>query len=826
MFNRAAYANTRPDGVAVLEVVDERGEDAAPRFVSLKRTVLRGAVTGPLADLRVTHVYGYTRAQCDQVIEALYRFPLPGDAAVTAVAVRFGDVEIQAGLRARDEAEAAYEQARAEGRQAALATRESPDVFTLRVSGIRPDEDVTVETSYVQLARPDGTGWSLRAPLATAPRYVRSDERTSRPAQGQPLALLRDPGHRFALDVTLAGAASASSATHELATTPVEDGLRVQLAAGEVVPDRDLVLSWQLPQADRPALQVWWHDDAVAGQVYWLAAITPPASGPASHGLPREVLLLVDHSGSMTGPKWPASDWAVQRFLGELTPEDALALALFHSETHWFKKPTQAAVRATPAAVQEAIAFLLKERSTGGTELGVALEQALSVPRAEGVSGRQVLVITDAQVSDEARVLRLAEDERARAAPRRINILCIDAAPNSFLALELAERGGGVARFVTSDPEEEDISTALDDVLADWAAPVVVGLTLTANRPSIRAAGRLHAPNGDGAAVDCGDLPAGRSVWVVGCMPRGDGSPVQLRLQAPGAPALDAVADLAAGNDHPAIRALYGARQVLALEFLVGSGRDPAEVADRLARLGYDPATVPALAPRMYAENARMDLEAALRDLLVQESLRFGIVSSETAFVAVRTERGTPVHALIPVAGALPSGWSPEFLTPAMGAHRAMFAAPALTPSMMVRYRTDSLSPVLHEDSGPAPRRGPVVAWDGAPPVAAGRAVLFDTERAEDAARWSGASMLLALSVRFPAGAPPALDPGLELWLFVGDMAAPRARVRLADVVRAGGERPLNVAVRAGDRVQLVLVDPAGAWAAEAPHLVVELTGA
>ena len=143
---------------------------------------------------------------------------------------------------------------------------------------------MTVETSYVQLARPDGAGWSLRAPLATAPRYVRSDERTSRHAQGQPLALLRDPGHRFALDVTLAGAASASSATHELATTPVEGGLRVQLAAGEVVPDRDLVLSWQLPQADRPALQcggtATWRR-----AVYWLAAITPPALGPASHGL-------------------------------------------------------------------------------------------------------------------------------------------------------------------------------------------------------------------------------------------------------------------------------------------------------------------------------------------------------------------------------------------------------------------------------------------------------------------------------------------------------------------------------------------------------------
>src|SRR6185295_14846398 len=175
-------------------------------------------------------------------LEALYRFPLPGDAAVMSVRVRFGDVDIQTELKERQEAEKDYDDAKQQGRQAALLTRESPDVFTLRVAGIQPDQDVTVETGYVQLARAEGSGWSLRAPLTTAPRYVRSDELTTRHAQGQPLALLRDPGHRFALDLTVRGAAAVTSPTHAIQTEDTGDGVRVRLQAGDVLPDRDCVL--------------------------------------------------------------------------------------------------------------------------------------------------------------------------------------------------------------------------------------------------------------------------------------------------------------------------------------------------------------------------------------------------------------------------------------------------------------------------------------------------------------------------------------------------------------------------------------------------------
>src|SRR5262249_23508778 len=157
-------------------------------------------------------------------------------------------------------------------------------------------------------------GWSLRVPLTTAPRYVRRDEANSPHAAGQPLAVVRDPGHRFALDLTFADAERIASSTHALAV----EGGHVRLRDGEVIPDRDCVLTWTATSDEkRPALRVWTHSDPASKQVYFLALCAPPRFANAKK-VPREVILLVDHSGSMDGAKWEAADWAVERFLAGL----------------------------------------------------------------------------------------------------------------------------------------------------------------------------------------------------------------------------------------------------------------------------------------------------------------------------------------------------------------------------------------------------------------------------------------------------------------------------------------------------------------------------
>ena len=100
MFNPTSFENSLPGGSAVLQVVDAAigADERRQRFVPLRLTALSGEIVGPLAALHVEHTFGYSRQTCAKVLEASYRFPLPGDAAVTGVSVRFGEVEIQTEL--------------------------------------------------------------------------------------------------------------------------------------------------------------------------------------------------------------------------------------------------------------------------------------------------------------------------------------------------------------------------------------------------------------------------------------------------------------------------------------------------------------------------------------------------------------------------------------------------------------------------------------------------------------------------------------------------------------------------------------------------------
>src|SRR5262245_2305485 len=84
MFNPQAYENSRPDGFSVLEIINgsKPGKSKPRQFVPLKRTELKGQVIGLLAGLRLIQTFSYTAEQSDKVLEAVYRFPLPGDAAV------------------------------------------------------------------------------------------------------------------------------------------------------------------------------------------------------------------------------------------------------------------------------------------------------------------------------------------------------------------------------------------------------------------------------------------------------------------------------------------------------------------------------------------------------------------------------------------------------------------------------------------------------------------------------------------------------------------------------------------------------------------------
>jgi Ca-activated chloride channel family protein len=649
------------------------------------------------------------------------------------------------------------------------------------------------------------------------------------------------------MDLTLKGAGAVSSDTHEIEVEGGSEAARVRLREGEVIPDRDCVLRWlPLQEASRPALRVLLHEDEASGLVYFLASVAPPAKPDAELGVPREVILLVDHSGSMQGPKWEAADWAVEQFLLDLTPKDDFGLCLFHNAPRWFSEQPR---RAESNTVEAAIDFLLRHKDSGGTELGVALEQGVNLKRSKDERARHMVIVTDAQVTDAGRILRLADEEAARKHRRRISVLCIDAAPNSFLASELAQRGGGLAKFLTSSPDELDITTALDEVLKDWAQPVLADLRLYVDRTGAEATGRevLATKEKGWSCLDLGDLPRGRTLWVAGRVPRDKKKGLRFRAETAGG---DEVASTRVDVEKEttfgsAIKALFGARRVLGLEYLIHSGYDLGELKEQLVRLQYDADAVlgkKVARSKVYAENVREDALKALRSLLVQESLDYGLVSAETAFVAVRKEAGKPVEGMVPVASALPAGWSEDFLL-AKGAGQYMLRSPGLGTGVPPNLGAPALFTAGAADSGAVAGMGtqlasagpamadagkahePTIVFSGVPELEKGEAVLFDSSRKKDADRIPDSGTVRGIRVSFLDGAPDGskLDPEVRLLIFVGDLSAPRATMSLADVMRRRGRRPLNLAKGKGDAVRIVLSDPAGVWSSGAPEIEVTL---
>jgi Ca-activated chloride channel family protein len=801
VFDTGMFDNARRTEAGCLCVVANPEVGISSGFVPLRQTTLTGNIVGPLARLKLAQRFSYRRAECDRALEAVYRFPLPGDAAVTDVLVHFGEVTVQTRLVERGEAERDYAAAREQGRQAALATREAADVFTLQVTGLQPDMDVVVETCFVLAAAGVGVGWQLRMPLTIGPRYSRRDEAESAAAHGQPLQVWRDPKHRFSADLRLCGAGRVSSPSHPLTSV---DPQRVILR--DTLPDRDFVLNWEpLLQATRPDLDVISYEDWSEGERYFLALVTPPAQSACLPTLDRDVVLLVDRSGSMAGPKWEACRWAARRFLSGLQPTERFNLGLFESQCTWLA-PTS--VPGTSEQRERALRFLEGHPPQGGTELGIALEQALRSERAPGNTARHVLIVTDAQVTDEARILQLLEAESERQDRRRVSVISIDSAPRSAFVRSLVETAGGEVAFLTSDPHQEDITSALDRLLETWARPLATNVELVVETSSHGRTTRSRMP--------LGDMQAGRSLWVNGGLSLFSEPLVKLRIDG------NVVAEQVLSLDQSAtewteVRALFGARQIARLERLESQTLDVEARNAILDELGYANDPLRASGPHpIYAENAP-EQGSLVHRLLVRESLRFGLVCSATGFIGERVEAGRRVEARVQVPSALPESWSDAFVTaaaPPMVA-RKRFVQARLAPEA-------SAAPFAYQrgpDSPPLPVPPPAAAmpavlvlrFRGTPSPRNGEAMLV-----EGIVGRGVAERLSRLSVSIDNS--NAIDESAELWLWVDE---PLVRIKLRELVLLGGERPLNVAIPHGATLRVIL--RLEAWPRSAGELSLEL---
>lgn len=448
-------------------------------------TDVRIQVSGPLARARVVQTFHNPGKDW---AEGIYVFPLPENAAVDRLRLKIGERVVEGEIHERGEARKTYDQAKASGQRAALVEQERPNLFTTNVANIGPGQDVVVEIEYQQTLRyelENGTGrYRLRFPMVAGPRYIpgnptgEAGHGWAPPTDEVPDAdritpPVRHPSEGPINPVHLtvevdAGVpiATIDSPFHQVSVTAGSPSRRI-VELDHTYANRDFELTWTLAAGSAPAATLFVEPGKARD--YALLMLVPPTQGVDTRRLPREVVFVIDTSGSMEGTSIVQARNALALALRRLAPGDRFNVIEFNSTAQaLFPAPQQA----EPAIVEHAVEWVEGLQADGGTEMAAALKLALGGDSDAG-RVRQVVFLTDGAVGNEDALFGLIQQ---RLGDSRLFTVGIGAAPNSHFMRKAAEAGRGTFTYVGKVEEVQEKMSAL---FAKLESPVLKGVTVT-----------------------------------------------------------------------------------------------------------------------------------------------------------------------------------------------------------------------------------------------------------------------------------------------------------------------------------------------------------
>ncbi len=490
-------SRTVPHCEEPIDAVEASGVGAlqsAAGNLPLKKLEIRCRVAGLTCETEVIQVF---RNPHNEFVEATYIFPLPGRFAMTACTMRVGDRVIDAELKERSQARADYNSAIRAGQRASIAEEDRSETFNLRVGNLPPGEEVTVQLTLVgTISVVSGEG-TLRIPLVVAPRYVaglpldgasvgsgtavdtdevpdasRVTPPTLLPGFPSPVALSVEVELQFGPLSAPAGWREAIRASLHSIYVGETDPVRIRLVPGERA-NRDFILRFPvLAEVALVALEYSGSNDQRAST--FALTVLPPRA--ATHqDRPRDVVFVLDRSGSMGGWKMVAARRALARMVDTLRSKDRFRVLAFDDHIETAAGGMLDWQPATDRLRWQAAEWIAKIDSRGGTELGGALRAALQPFAMFGMPDDReaiVVVITDGQVAGEDSVLRTLQLLGLPRMPR-IFTLGIDRAVNASMLNRLAELGGGVFELVES---EERLDQVLERFHRDIGTPVLADI--------------------------------------------------------------------------------------------------------------------------------------------------------------------------------------------------------------------------------------------------------------------------------------------------------------------------------------------------------------
>jgi len=490
-----ANAVIRPELGGTIKVHTKEG---AEFDLPALKTDLNVDIEGDLAGVTVVQTF---INPTQEPLHATYLFPMNKDAAVHGMQMEISDEIVEAKIKKIEKAKNIFKKAKKEGKTASLLTQHRPNMFTQKIANLIPGMPIKITLKYAQTINKVDNEYQLVVPLVVGPRYqplgsgkaplvvdqniavgvkkVRSDSTYGQweieslpkyPSVFGPNAQFQVDRDRVSIKVSInAGIpiTNVYSHTHELDVSGTEKDKVVTLSEGRTIDNKDFVLNYRLTGKSTQA-SILTHRKEKDG--YFSLLIEPPAVPRNQDITAREMIFVLDTSGSMSGEPMNASKVFMRSALKTLRPDDYFRIINFGSTSHEF---TNSPIRATQNNLYRGQKHIDSLNANGGTEIIPAIKKAFSSPLINRTL-RIVVFLTDGYVSNESAVMQLI-NEKIKGA--RIYAFGVGTSVNRYLLSEMGRIGHGFARYIdpTEDSEEGAIKFArtlssplLTDISIDW----------------------------------------------------------------------------------------------------------------------------------------------------------------------------------------------------------------------------------------------------------------------------------------------------------------------------------------------------------------------
>jgi Ca-activated chloride channel family protein len=431
-----------------------------PSVITVEEYVVDARIEGQAANVRVTQTF---RNQSGGVVEGQFIFPLPADAAVSDLQMKVNDTVLEGRVMPADEARRIYEQIVRQQRDPALLQYIGQGLFQTNVFPIPPGESRVVQLTYSQLVSQEQGLYRFRYPLGAGFNAMG--------AQGGlrlRVELVDQPGLRTIYSPNFGANVQRSGA----------EGAEIVYDGAGATPESFFDVYWGSDDSEVGANLLSYQPVEENG--YFALLVAPSIEQSNRQVAARDVVVVIDVSGSMEGDKMTQARDAARYIVEHLNPGDRINLISFSTGVRLWNNQLEAL---SDELVDDAHSWIDQLEAGGSTDINRALLEALNVidARDEGDATRPVylLFMTDGLPTqgetDPWKIMDNAKVNAPESASMRLFTFGVGYDVNTILMDTLSKEMGGRSSYVLP---EERIDEAVSAFYQGISTPVLTNVKL------------------------------------------------------------------------------------------------------------------------------------------------------------------------------------------------------------------------------------------------------------------------------------------------------------------------------------------------------------